>query len=233
MTNNILVHGDSIFRGVTFDDQKHKYIYAQNRIENQLAPKINATIINKSKFGNTITKSAESLSHNLEKYQPEFVVIELGGNDCDYDWKAVADSPTQAHICNTDFPAFKNSVREMIHTIKAHGARPILTTLPPLDAERFFKWILKQNNVKGENVLAFIGNVTHIYWWQERYNAAILNIAKQENCPIIDLRTAFLQTEDFTQYLCIDGMHPNPQGQDLMSNVILDFIHQQANYLLI
>lgn len=233
MSTNILIHGDSIFRGVTYDSQKQRYIYAANRIENQISPLLNATLINKSKFGNTIEKSIQKLSANIEKYDPDYVVIELGGNDCDYDWKEVAQAPQQNHLCHTDFPRFKTTLLNMVHTIQDFGKIPILTTLPPLDAESFFQWILKQNQVQGKDILTFIGNVTHIYWWQERYNAAILDIAKEQSLRLIDLRTAFLQKEDFRSYLCIDGMHPNPQGQDLMSETILSFIKRQANNLLI
>ena len=139
MTTNILIHGDSIFRGVVFDTQKEKYIYADNRIENQLAPIIDAKIINKSQFGNTVSRSAQKLAFNLEKYSPKFVIIELGGNDCDYDWKKVAQSPTQAHISNTDFPAFKVALREMIQTVRSYDIQPILSTIPPIDCGTFLQ----------------------------------------------------------------------------------------------
>ena len=38
------------------------------------------------------------------------------------------------------------------------------------------------------------------------------------NCALVDVRSAFLSSWDFTQLMCADGIHPNAEGQ----KVILD-----------
>lgn len=233
MIANILVQGDSIFRGVVYDLEKRKYIFSPNRIEKQLQTKLNAKIINKSKFGNTTTRTAEKLQANLDKYAPELVILELGGNDCDFDWVKVSQAPKEDHKSNTDYIKYKEEMVAMIHQIRAEDKIPVLATIPPLDAECYFKWLCKLNNLPESSILEFIGNVSRIYWWQERYNAAILSIAHQEKCNLLDIRSAFLQTPDYRDYICIDGIHPNEAGQTLMSDYILSYIEETASHLLV
>lgn len=104
--------------------------------------------------------------------------------------------------------------------------------LPPLNADRYFNWISKNNPVAKENILKWLGSVTKIYWWQERYNSVILKIAEETKTLCIDIRGAFLQFPDFTKLLCIDGIHPNKEGHIVIANKITEFIKVKYNLLL-
>ena len=63
----------------------------------------------------------------------------------------------------------------------------------------------------------------HLFRWQSYYNDIVMEIAAEEKCPVIDLRNAFLQTDDYKSLLCEDGIHPNQAGHDLIVRTITDF----------
>ena len=114
----------------------------------------------------------------------------------------------------------------MIQYIKDHGIKPVLSTLPPLCSERFFKWICKDSSIKPQNILKWLGDINAIYRYQEMYSREIEYIAFKTNTPIIDIRGAFLEKRHLLNYMCEDGMHPNEEGQKLIQQAFLRFLEQ-------
>jgi lysophospholipase L1-like esterase len=74
--------------------------------------------------------------------------------------------------------------------------------------------------------------VSKLYWWQERYNAAILKIAAETETKFIDIRGEFLLRADFQDLLCADGIHPNAAGHLVIAEGILGYIRPHAPFLL-
>ena len=62
----------------------------------------------------------------------------------------------------------------------------------------------------------YLGDVQHIYRWQERYALAVAEIGSKLNCTILNLRDAFLVARDFKALLCVDGIHPSEKGHQLI-----------------
>lgn len=92
--------------------------------------------------------------------------------------------------------------------------QPMLVVPPPLHAERYFQWITQ--SLDGEAILRFIGDVHHIYRWQERYAWATVQTARQMACPVLSLREAFLDSMCFERLFCLDGIHPSAEGHGVM-----------------
>ena len=88
-----------------------------------------------------------------------------------------------------------------------------VASLVPLDADRYLQFISK--NRDGKNILSWLGDAAHLYRWQEYYNALTVQMARAFGCRLIDLRTAFLQSRNFLDLLCPDGIHPTDSGYAL------------------
>jgi lysophospholipase L1-like esterase len=82
------------------------------------------------------------------------------------------------------------------------------------------------------NILEWLGSVTKIYWWQERYNSVIVRIAEETKTLWIDVRSAFLRFPDFSELLCADGIHPNRDGHVVIAEEIISFIKSGYRHLL-
>jgi lysophospholipase L1-like esterase len=229
---NFVLCGDSISKGVIFDEEKNKYVTIEENYANLLKNKLNGVIYNAGRFGNTITRAIGKLQNDVIKNNPDIVIIEFGGNDCDFRWNEIAENPFADHEPNTDFAIFQNSLKNLISHLRSIGAVPVLMSLPPLDPDKYFKWISHNSSTAAEKILTWLGSVNKIYWWQERYNSAIISIAQETRTKWIDVRSAFLNTPDFRQFLCVDGIHPNRDGHKLIADKIWEYMDTHKYYYL-
>jgi lysophospholipase L1-like esterase len=231
-TYKITLLGDSIAKGVIYDESKDKYIIAKESFSGILEQKLKGAIHNAGKFGSTIVKGSKKLYDDLTKSLPDIVFIEFGGNDCDFHWEDVAQNPEEEHYPNTELTVFKETLRNIVLNLKSKNVVPILMTLPPLDADNYFKWISRKSENYAENIAKWLGNINRIYSWHESYSLSIMELAKETDTNLIDVRSAFLESENYKAYLCVDGIHPNLNGHKLIAEMIIDYIKSNYTFLL-
>lgn len=231
-TAKYMITGDSISKGVIYDETRNKYVLLEDNYVSLLQDKLKGAVRNTARFGNTLIKGMSNLKKDVLKDKPNIVLIEYGGNDCDFHWNEIADNPDGDHSPKTDFNMFEKMLTEAIQFLKSQQITPVLMSLPPLNADNYFKWVSKNNPVAEQNILKWLGSVTKIYWWQERYNSTILKVSEMTKTKYIDVRGAFLEHPDFTKFLCSDGIHPNQAGHKLICDKVLEFVRSNYNHLL-
>ena len=52
------------------------------------------------------------------------------------------------------------------------------------------------------------------------YNVEVMLLAIKKDVPIIDIRSAFLKYNNYNDFLCSDGIHPNDEGYKLIYRTI-------------
>ncbi len=228
----IVVYGDSISRGIIFDDEKRKHSLLLESFTNLVREHLKGVVYNAAKFGSTIVEGLQRFQSDVLKRKPDIVLIEFGGNDCDFQWDAIAENPFGIFHPNTECVTFYELLTELVKKLSALDIVPVLVTLPPLDAEKFLNWVGRNSEQAKNNILQYIGNVSHIYSWHERYNAAILRVAEETTTRLIDIRSAFLQKDDYTKLICDDGIHPNKAGHQVIAEKILHYIELNYMFLL-
>lgn len=231
-TAKYMISGDSISKGVILDEVRNKYVLLEDNYVSLLQDKLKGAVRNTARFGNTLIKGMSSLKKDVLKDKPNIVLIEYGGNDCDFNWNEIADNPDGEHNPKTDFNMFEKMLTEAIHFLKSQQITPILMSLPPLNADNYFKWVSKNNPEAEKNILKWLGSVTKIYWWQERYNSTILKVSEMTKTKYIDVRGAFLEHPDYTEFLCSDGIHPNRAGHKIICDKVLEFVKNNYQHLL-
>jgi lysophospholipase L1-like esterase len=227
-----MISGDSISKGVIYDELKSKYVVLEDNYVSLLQNKLKGAVRNTARFGNTLMKGVGYLKKDVLKEKPDIVLIEYGGNDCDFHWNEIADNPEAHHIPKTDFAAFERMLTETIEYLRSLQITPVLMNLPPLNADKYFKWVSRNNPEAETNILKWLGSVTKIYWWQERYNSTIVKVAEKTKTKCIDIRGAFLEHPDFTKFICVDGIHPNQDGHRIISDKVLEFVRTHYHHLL-
>ncbi|WP_150274327.1 SGNH/GDSL hydrolase family protein [Paenibacillus tepidiphilus] len=227
-----LVSGDSISKGVIYDESRSKYVILEDNYVSLLQDKLKGGLRNTARFGNTLMKGFGNLQRDVVKDKPDIVLIEYGGNDCDFHWEEIALNPDAEHNPKTAFPKFEAMLLDMIDYLKGQNIVPVLMNLPPLNADSYFKWVSGSNPKSEVNILKWLGSVTKIYWWQEKYNSTIMKVAENTGTRLIDIRSAFLQEPDFTRLICVDGIHPNREGHRIIYDKVLSFIRSSEPHLL-
>ena len=225
----LTVFGDSIAKGViTSADGKPSRTEAS--AINILQNRFNKDIDNRSAFGQTLKKIydkkyIDDYISNLDTSKNNCVFFAIGGNDSDFNWKEVAQSPTQNHQPNTQIKEFRKYLNELVNKLKKAKVKVFLITLVPMDPERFFNNFISKQTDK-DLILKFLKNdISNIYKYQERFSSEIIHCAISNNCELIDLRSELLCRRTYLKLLCKDGIHPNKQGQKAIAQVFIKYFN--------
>ena len=214
------IYGDSIMKG-TILDAGYRYHAIMNEYLIKLYDRFGIEAENRARFGITVKRGHSILLRDIDEgLDCELALVEFGGNDSDFDWAAVAAAPHDEHRCKTDPEDFVRKYSEIIAQLRAAGCEPVLSTLPPLCAERYLKWFCR-DGVDMDAVLFWLGDAQAIYRWQEYYSHLVERVAQLNGCNVMQLRDAFLATpQKHGDRMCDDGIHPNRKGQDLIYETI-------------
>ena len=209
--------GDSLAKGVVVDSAKKNYTFLKDCFVNLFSTATGIVVTNLSKFGCTVTKGLEIARRNAAKLRDfDYVVLEFGGNDSNFNWKEISDNPRDLHVPATPLPIFKENYRALVDQVRDNGGRPLMLNLPPVDGQRFFDWVSR--NLNKENILHWLyGDVNTITRWHAGYNEAVCQVAEEKDVPLIDIRSIFQDRPDLADCYCIDGMHLNAKGHALVT----------------
>lgn len=221
----ITVWGDSILKGIVRDDTPQGYRVLQTNCVTRFEKTTGSKISNYASFGMTTIKAFERIKRSLIRRNPQkddLVLLEFGGNDCDFLWKQISERPNIDHQPKTPLALFSKNLQQIIDTFKSFNLIPILMTLPPLEPNRFFNWISRGLNPA--NILHWLGDVNKIYRWQEVYNDEVFDIARKNDLHLINVRKEFLLSDNYSSLICDDGIHPNEQGHEAIYSAFMDYL---------
>jgi lysophospholipase L1-like esterase len=180
--------------------------------------------------GGYITKMNETLVKNNQASQYELMGAGIGGNKV-YDLYLRMEDDVLAK--NPDVVVIYIGVNDVWHKTSSG------TGTDPQKFERFYQAIIKKLQVKGIQVVlatpAVIGERTDFTNQQDGdlnlYANIIRNLAKTNNCKLIDLRRAFLDynlknnpDNKESGILTTDRVHLNDKGNALVAELMLDVL---------
>lgn len=222
---NIAALGDSLTRGVVLNSE-NRYSVLKGSFIDIISEKLNLSIKNYAKFGCTIGFGHNVIDrHSSDISATDVTILEFGGNDCDFDWRGIADNPTSEHTPKTILDSFKVQFLSLIERVRNLGSKPIILSLPPIDSNAYFSFISRfMNEEQRANIVRWLGgDIDIITRWHETYNKALFEISESTGTPIIDITTPFENYNgDMMAIMCSDGIHPNAQGHELIAGSIVD-----------
>ena len=220
----LLAFGDSVLKGVIYENDRYRV--TDTAFYRQCAEALGVVIENKARFGSTIDKGEQIFQKNLEairKSSGEDVIMEFGGNDCEFNWKEISADPYGEHLPMSTIEDFTSTYTYMIEQVKKTGKSPVLLSLPPIDSARYLKHISR--GLSEENILKWMhDDRQYITNWHERYNIEVFKIAIENSIPVIDITSSFLEHKNYSEYLCEDGIHPNEKGHGIIADAIMQHI---------
>ena len=179
---------------------------------------------NVSQMGATVEKGLRVLDRPAlfeEGGAETEVLLEFGGNDSDYNWKAISQNPdSPEHTPNVLLERFAGLYRECIEKAREKGASVCVSNLLPISAQKYFSHITK--GLCAQNILRWLGSEEMLYRWHEYYNAMVERVAVQNGCRLLNVRAPFLLRHDYESLLCQDGIHPNEQGYRALDAVLFE-----------
>ena len=218
-----ILFGDSIAKGITYQDSK--LMMTSNPIVESIKNLYGIEIDNRSVYGQTLKRIHEknlikSAIETLDLNKKHYVVIAVGGNDADYDWKKIALDPDYRHQPKTPLVLFEKLLTENVIYLKEKGITPILLTSVPLISKRYYDEVISHVG-NTDNIMKFFNqDIEMIFRHHEAYSHVIMMIAFTYDCLLIDIRTSLLHQDNYNDYLSNDGIHPNQKGYDLIRSII-------------
>lgn len=219
---NVTIFGDSILRAVLYGEDKRYHI--SNAVDwSEIERRLDVKITNKSRMGCTVEKGNRIIDKTLSKVDNiDVAIVEYGGNDSDFNWFDVAENPDKLHNSYTDIEIFKSKLTDIIKKLKTKNIKPVLMTLPPIDSLKYFDKIADDTK-NGQEIMKFLGDKFRIYRYQEAFSNAVATVAIKNNVELIDIRSAFLLAPNYRDLICLDGIHPNINGENLIVDTIVNY----------
>lgn len=209
----LLIVGDSIAKGVVYSEEMNKYSLVRMDRLAQLR-EMGVDIKNVSQMGATVEKGLQVLGRPAlltQDTENTEVLLEFGGNDCDYNWQAISKDPDNPqHRPNVMLEQFAQMYRQCIEKAREKGAAVCVSNLLPISAQKYFAHISK--GLCAQNILRWLGSEEMLYRWHEYYNGVVERVAAENGCRLLNVRAPFLLRHDYESLLCSDGIHPNEQG---------------------
>lgn len=221
--NKITVFGDSILKGaITGDQLVHMFEIIDDNSLALAQKELGFELENFSIFGNIIIKAKKKFDRWIDGGgTADICIIEFGGNDCDYDWPPVSENPDVPHDQKVPLPLYMETLDQMVKTLREHKITPVIMSMPALVPDRWYEHVSIGNNK--ENILKFLkGYSDTLYRNHEIYNTHLVNYAYKNNIQLVDMRTALLESPDYRDLMCLDGIHPNTEGYKFMSKVWIE-----------
>ena len=190
-------------------------------ITDVLADKLCCEVVNLGRMGATIEACERLFDRYLDRLEgAKYVLMCYGGNDSNYDWKAIANNPTAEHLPKTSLHVFEKTYVRIINKVRDLGYIPLILSLPPIDIHRYYTFFSSSfNDVQKFNVMQWLsGSLDTIWAGHELYNDAVRRVANTTDSLLVDITTSL---GDNNCYLCDDGIHPNLLGQSKIASIIL------------
>ncbi|NLF80011.1 MAG: SGNH/GDSL hydrolase family protein [Clostridia bacterium] len=220
------IFGDSIMRGMYWDEEAAKYQIWHNDFLGDIEAAGGFELVNHALVGSTVERGRANFDKVVAKgLDCQLLLLEYGGNDCDFDWAGIAEQADREHQPKTPLQAFEKAYAGLITKARSLHMKPVLMTLPPIDAHKYFAWFSRKLNP--EPLLHWLGDINIIYRHQELYSLAVARLAAAFSCPLIDLRSAYLPQHKLDGLIGVDGIHPTPAGYQLIWGEILRFFQQK------
>ena len=216
--NTLFVLGDSIGRGILFNEKLNRYSLCRNTFDTALKS-AGVRVFNFAKMGMT-SQNALSLMDRCEESENAVAAIEFGGNDSDLNWNEVSRCPDIFHEAAVPVSKYEDNIASLAEKARKRGMRPVIVTPLPLIAEKFFSYVAKGRDETA--IMTYLGTKQSIYRWQERYATAAIRAAHSAGCPVFDARSLFLNRLDFDSLIGPDGMHPNEKGYKVLSDAVVN-----------
>lgn len=186
------------------------------------SPTRDVHVVNEAIGGNNTDMARRRFEKDVLAHQPDVVIIQFGINDAAVDvWKTPPETQPRVGL-----DRYRANLQHFITTLRAHDARVILMTPNPLHwtpplRQRYGRPPYVTETDDGFNLLL------------RDYAAAVRDIAKQHNVPLVDVDRAF---RDYTRQpgqsladLLLDGMHPNAQGHRMIADLLIRELQKETD----
>lgn len=223
-TGRVSILGTSILKGVEIDENNIRHTRSDFLGLEAIAMNSGYSMKNFSRLGCTVTKAFDYVKRMFGRLDADLVLMDFGHNDCDYDWESICKDPLAKHSPRTELGLFKNTYSDLVTYLKSRRAIPVLSTLLPVDGDRYIDYVARKQGLDKSVLESWIGDASALRAEHEKYCQSVVEVASEREVPLLDIRKAFLDYGNVSSLLSSDGVHPNKRGQELIRETFTSFM---------
>ncbi|AZB41527.1 SGNH/GDSL hydrolase family protein [Bacillus sp. FJAT-42376] len=221
----IICFGDSLTRGVTSVKGRLRITKKNYPYYLEECLKFDSTVVNKGVFNDHSDSLLKRLQKDVLDENPDYVIIGIGGNDCNFNWKEVVLNPEMEHQPIVPAGRFTANMKTMIEKMIMAGITPIVMTLLPLDPVRYYQYLFRQYGSTIGHWISMKGGMEH---WHGMYNERLLTLADEMHVAVADVRTALRQAGTLNELISGDGIHLTSAGYRVAGREISHLIKRKT-----
>ena len=170
--------------------------------------------------GNTTGDARARFERDVLACRPRIVVMQFGINDaCVRIYKKPPE--TESRVSLADYEA---NLRAMIGQAREHGIKVVLMTTNPLRWTDELRGYYGRAPYHPEEVDGFESP------FLSKYNAVVRRLAAELGVPLVDINAVFMaasaKTNQPVEHWLLDGMHPNDDGHQLVTDALLPVLRR-------
>ena len=221
MHSKLLILGDSISLGVSEIRGNDVVDRVESSYVDHIAKALpGVEIIVDADTHRTTTAACKTIDTLLTTHRPHAVLIMLGGNDGDIDWRRFVLSNGTIIRSRNSVEAYDKNLRQLATKILAAGATPILTDMPNHHFELRGPYISRIAERDVTTMLERGGGQAASDIEREKYRQAVHQIASDFSLALAHYGEAMEQHPP-REMVGIDGAHPSNAGHAVIAEALL------------
>lgn len=204
-------------RGITFISGRFKIVRENYPALLQRVLGSRDEVLNKGVFNDNSDLLVTRVDKDVLQLHPQLVLINIGGNDCNFRWDQVSRLPEEEHVPIVPIDRYLANIKTLIERIYSGGAVPVILSLLPLDPVRYYHSLMTRYSHSIGHWISCCGGIEH---WHGMYNRALKDLVCKMDVPSLDIRTAFKQKGNFSELIGEDGLHPSAKGYQALVEII-------------
>ncbi len=220
MRSNLLILGDSISLGA-LEVRGNEVI---GRVESSYVDLLSlellgVRIVVDADVHRTTADACKSIDALLTSHRPEVVLIMLGGNDADLDWKRFVLSNGTRIRSRLSVENYEKNLRKLVERVLACGAEPVLSDMPNHHFELRGPYVSKLAGVDVTAMLERGGGQAESDKSLALYREVVARIAA--DLPVAVVRYGeLLDTRPPREMVGVDGTHPSAAAHRLIAEAL-------------
>ncbi len=228
ISRSLLIVGDSITLGATEVVGTEVLTHASQsfvQILRQNLPSLRIDL--DAAVRRTTTEAAGVLPALLQKFRPDRVLLMLGGNDVDLNWRRYIVSTGTKIVHNVEVAKFEENLRRLVAEARESGVMPILSDLPSLDLAGRTLWL---STKAGVDVAAIVRTVnangeTEVRERLLAYNDAVNRVASDLQVTVVRW-AAQIPSLPHEQRFGPDSLHPGDRVHPIIAQTVTDTLRR-------
>ncbi|HUO07574.1 MAG TPA: GDSL-type esterase/lipase family protein [Phycisphaerae bacterium] len=220
-STTVLLLGDSITLGAAeIREAQVISTVAMSYVDHLRTAAFDCTFVVDAKVNRSTARAVNDLPGVLDSVKPDIVLLMLGGNDADMNWRRFMVTSGRVARSNVRPAEYGNNLRTMIECVRSRGMSPLITDIPDHDVTARGDYLSKLLQIDVAGMIRNSGlqetsdRELRAFWDQ----AALVS----ERCgvPLVSYGRKLVETGR-NRVLGVDGVHPNAFAHRLIAQELL------------